>query len=140
MNNGQIIGDDSETEQVRQATRTMLRSLVDTYDIMYTGLEERMRFVEMLTRETGLCSDVVRFSVLNSHNYPVSHGACRNALLLQTGGEAVVQVDDDILCQLADVPGRGSHVKLTSEFDPTEFWFFPDAHTAINSVRFDQRI
>src|SRR5262249_38689334 len=52
-----------------------------------------------------------------------------NALLLHTAGELLLQVDDDTACRLAPAPEAQDGLVLSSQFDPTEFWFSSEGDT-----------
>ena len=72
---------------------------------------------------------------------PCAVGANRNALLLQAVGELTVQVDDDTLCRLAPSPSLRQGITLSSQTDPTEFWFLDGSaanacHSESQSVDF----
>jgi hypothetical protein len=121
-----VIVDDSAEAAVRARHREVLRALGDRYGaaIGYAGPEERARFAVALVRRAGLPPEAVEFALLNPEGCPVATGASRNALLLHTAGDLLVQVDDDTLCELAVPPGARPGLALSSRHDPTEFWFF----------------
>jgi hypothetical protein len=121
-----VIVDDSAASAVRARHREMLRALGDRYGaaIGYAGPEERAGFAAALVRRAGLPPEAVQFALLNPEGCPVATGASRNALLLHTAGDLLVQVDDDTLCELAAPPGARPGLALSSRHDPTQFWFF----------------
>ena len=52
---------------------------------------------------------------------------------LQAVGELTVQVDDDTLCRLAPSPSLRQGITVSSQTDPTEFWFL-DSSAADASI------
>jgi hypothetical protein len=120
-----VVADDSGDPTVRSQNRALLEGLKTRHAIriFYAGPEERARFADALARHADLPRDDVRFGVLNEELCPVSTGASRNALLLHAVGEALLQVDDDTICHLAPVRNAQAGLALSSERDPTEFWF-----------------
>lgn len=123
-----VVIDDSEKAETRQGQRQLLQALQSRYavEISYAGPEERVRFAEALVRQAGLPVEAVQFGLLNVEHYPIATGCSRNALLLHSAGEALLQVDDDTVCQVASAPGAQSGLALSSKYDPTEFWFFAE--------------
>jgi hypothetical protein len=120
-----IVVDDSESTDLRRTNRQVLQELRDRAPgaLFYAGPEERARYADALIRQAGLPVDAVRFALLNPAGCPVTTGASRNTLLLHTAGEMLLQVDDDTVCQLAAAPEVQGGLALSSQYDPTEFWF-----------------
>jgi hypothetical protein len=131
-----LIADDSEQSQlVRESLRSRFAGSGQT--LFYLGPEEKRQFVALLTRDRSLPREVVEFGIFGPAGHTPTMGANRNAILLQTAGEMVLSVDDDTICQPripSNVDGTGT-LRLGSEGDPTEFWFFPDRESALASTR-----
>ena len=123
---------DRSTAPTREENRARLDALADRcqVEVLHAGPQELVRFAEALAREAGLPLQLVRFALGDEEGWPISTGGSRNALLLQTAGEVLLQVDDDTLCRGAPVPEEREGVVLSSAFDPTEFWFFAEDETA----------
>jgi len=123
-----VVVDDSDTPAVRAENRQMLQALrVRTgAEISYAGPEDKVAYAELLMRRADLPAEAVRFALLNDENCPNATGTSRNALLLHTTGDVLLQVDDDTVCNLAYAPGAKDGLVFTAQHDPTEFWFFPD--------------
>jgi hypothetical protein len=121
-----VIGDDSEHAETRRANCRVLEQLRDRYGVAmyYAGPEERSRFADTLCRHAGLPADVVSFGLLPGADHPVATGANRNALLLHAVGDMGLQVDDDTVCSVAPAPEAHGGLHLSSQPDPTQFWFF----------------
>jgi hypothetical protein len=121
-----IVIDDSQAPDVRAANRLLLQSLRRRYGVQlcYAGQAEKARFAEALVRRTGLPADVVEFGLLGGENCPVTTGSSRNALLLHAAGDLLLQVDDDSVCRQVPAPEWQPGLALSSQLDPTAFWFF----------------
>ena len=71
----------------------------------------------------GLPELIARFGLLNPEGFPITTGGSRNALLLHTAGELLLQVDDDTICRMTRPPEFRPGLAFSSRHDPTEFWF-----------------
>ena len=123
-----LVVDDSSDSGVRHGNRQLLAELKASYGVAfaYAGREEKASFAEALVQFAGLPAEDVHFGVVNDDTFPITTGASRNAILLHAVGESLLQVDDDTVCRLAPVPGSQGGLALTSEYDPTEFWFLAE--------------
>jgi hypothetical protein len=123
-----IVIDDSRSSELRRENRKLLQALQQRHgvEIYYAGREEKACYAEALLRQSALPADAVEFGLLNVENCPVATGASRNVLLLHTVGDLLLQIDDDTLCELTATPGSRSGLTLSSQFDPTEFWFLAE--------------
>jgi hypothetical protein len=121
-----LVVDDSDQPDARRANRDLLGALRGQYGvaITYAGPEEKLRFVDALCAHGGFPAEVVRFGLLNERQQSVATGANRNAVLLHTVGDLVLQMDDDTVCTVGPVPGIQAGLRLSSQADPTDFWFF----------------
>jgi len=131
-----VIADESSSAETRDVTRTALQRLTRTFNarIRYAGPSEKTRFAEAVARESRVPLSVIRFALLGDERCPVSTGANRNCLLLDTVGGLVLSVDDDTRCRIGAAPGRQDAVAFHTGYDPSEFWFFPDRASALESV------
>jgi hypothetical protein len=126
---GQVIHftvvDDSPEAPTREANRQVLRSVQSEYglEVRYAGPGERAGFGMLLAREAGLSPEVVAFALEGGEPFTITTGTSRNALLLDSVGDMMIQVDDDMACRLAPIPGARDGLALFSGHDPTEFWF-----------------
>jgi hypothetical protein len=123
---------------MRAANREVLKEVQGLCGVAvsWAGPQERGRFAAALARRAGVAEEVTAFALLNPEGCPITTGACRNALLLHTAGDLLVQVDDDTQCRLVAAPGRREGVHFTSRFDPTEFWFLPEEGVESEEVDF----
>jgi hypothetical protein len=133
-----VITDDSADANAQRRTRAALKALADRFGatIRYAGLEERNRFAEALTGESRVPPEIVRFALFGDDCCALSTGANRNGLQLDTGDALVLSVDDDTLCRIAVPPDSADAPTVFSGYDPTEFWFFPDRASAVESASF----
>ena len=114
-----------ESEEIRSAMQPLDSG--GARRIRYGGRRERSRFTDALIQESGAAPDIVRFALLGDPRCPLTTGANRNALLLDTIDSLVLNVDDDTRSDIAMAPGAEAGVSFFTGYDPTEFWFFPTA-------------
>jgi hypothetical protein len=102
--------------------------------IRYAGVSEKRRFAEVLAQESSISRDVIDFALFGDRRCSLFTGANRNSLLLDTVDQLVFGADDDTLARTATVSENTKQVSFSSEYDPREFWFFPDRHAALDAV------
>jgi hypothetical protein len=131
-----VISDDSAAADAQNSTRAALRLLKDRLgaQIRYAGRKERRRFAHALAEESAVPLEVLTFALLGDDRCPLSTGANRNSLQLDTLDELVLSVDDDTRCLTASPPDGDEAPWYFPGYDPTEFWFFPDRAKAIESI------
>ncbi|MFL6194096.1 MAG: non-ribosomal peptide synthase/polyketide synthase [Thermoanaerobaculia bacterium] len=114
-----VVMDDSRDPAAREEYRRRLSGLRRRLgvEIVYAGLEEKLRFAADLAGE-GVPPDVARIALLDPEGVGLTVGANRNALLLQTIGEGVLSVDDDTLSRVAPSPEREEGVAFLSGTSP----------------------
>jgi len=119
-----LVVDDSDSMQMQVANCEVISALADDsfLRIRYGNRDTRNRFASQLARESGVSEEVVSFALANNTDYPVSTGATRNAILLESAGHCVLYLDDDIQCRLAAIPGSREGVAFQA--DPLKTWFF----------------
>ncbi len=134
-----LIADDSRLDEHTRVERaTQLRRRVGRFGLScwYAGRKEKYRLIELLTEDGEIPRCVAEFAICPNEDLPTM-GANRNAIQLCTAGEMVLTADDDTICQPCCAPGRDEpgRLRLCSEVDATEFWFFPDHHEAVAAAR-----
>lgn len=119
-----VVSDSSSVpDQVRFASALdALRSEVDI-EVEHLDGTWRANLIRVLADETGCSPDVLRFALCGHETCGTNYGANRNALLLATGGELSVHVDDDTRLPLFEGPDTRSGIALSSKADPNEYWF-----------------
>jgi len=132
-----IVTDDSTDGDPRVRTQSALQRLRDHgASICYGARAEKLGFAEALARDAAVSIDVIHFGLIGDDRCSLTTGANRNSLLLDTLDTLVLSVDDDTRCRIAAVPDGEAQLTAFSGYDPTEFWFFPDRRTALDSVAF----
>jgi hypothetical protein len=97
--------------------------------------ERRERYARELAARAGLPVETVRFALLGDPRFPSTHGATRNALLLDTVGELCLQVDDDTVCTVCRPRDAVDELLVSAEMDPNEYWFVGDLAEGLAGVR-----
>ena len=102
-----LVIDDSESEEMQVANQRVLAKFEDCPEmrLCYGNREMRKSFAHSLAEYAGLPPTVVSFALCGDDEYPVSVGACRNSILLDSAGHCLLYLDDDVQCRLAAVPG-----------------------------------
>lgn len=133
-----VVTDDSASTEVQKDNRAALQRLEKDFNVQirYAGWPEKSRFAKSLAAESAVPPDVIRFALFGDERCPLSTGANRNCVLLDTVGALVLSVDDDTRCRIAAAPERDDAVAFYAGHDPSEFWFFPDRARALASVGF----
>lgn len=118
-----VVVDDSPDRDVRARCHQRLRELKRRRGIAlhYAGAEEKRRFAAVLAG-AGFDREDIAFSLFGKADCGTTIGANRNALLLQTAGEAFFAPDDDTTCDLGIPPGAEPGLTLSSTRDPNESW------------------
>jgi hypothetical protein len=133
-----LVADDAPSLQANRLLKEALKERLKAWDgeIVYAGVEEKRHLVDLLAEKGSLPRDVLEFGLLGPSDYTPTMGANRNTIFLQTAGEMVLSVDDDTLCRPCAAPEcEAGTLRLGSESDPTEFWFFPDRKSSLKFVR-----
>jgi hypothetical protein len=133
--NDYVIIDDAADSESEKCTRAELLALQGecAAPIRYAGRAERRRFAAALVRESGAPAALVEFALLGLPPCPLTTGAARNCLLLATAGDRFVMVDDDSVCRLAQCPSSQHGIALSSRRDPTQFWFFDNVQSTLQT-------
>ena len=133
-----VVADDSSGAEAQNLTRVALQRVENPggAHIRYAGGPERRRFAEALACESSVPLEIIGFALFGDDRCALSTGANRNSLLLDTVDTLALSVDDDTLCRVAVVPDAEATVAFFSGYDPTEFWFFDDRASAIESIPF----
>jgi hypothetical protein len=131
-----IVVDGSNREDSGETVRAALSALPRSKGevIRYAGLVEKRRFGAELARESSVDRDIVDFALFGDARCRRTTGANRNALLLDTIDALVFSADDDTVCRTAAAPEPQASVAITSDYDPTAFWFFPDRRRALEAA------
>ncbi len=128
--------DDSGDPAVEERNQAMLEALgrEHSVSVRYANRRQRETFATALIDASGLPAETVRFGLLGEGPCLRTIGASRNTLLLDSIGECYMLVDDDSVCRIAKPEEQTDGLALTSQHDPTEFWFFPDRDSTLRST------
>lgn len=132
-----LVADDAPALQACRLSREAVEAEAKSWGaaVVYSGPEEKRRLIDLLAHNGSLPRDVLEFGLLGPSGYTPTIGANRNVILLQTAGDVVLSVDDDTLCRPCSPPECDADtLRLGSETDPTEFWFFPDRESSLAFV------
>ena len=123
-----IVVDDALEPNAQQRTHEVLEGLKNERHapLRYASRRDRAEFADRLAAYSGLPGDLIRFALLGREPNDRTTGSCYNSLLLDAIGSCYVVADDDTLCQVSPAPEQQNSLALTSQFDPTEFWFYRD--------------
>jgi hypothetical protein len=131
-----VVVDDSDARTAEELTRRIVAELGGSAGqvIRYASRHDRLDYAEELAERAGVPPELVR------HGLVGEAGAARNSALLDTLGTRYLQVDDDTTAAVFRPPALEMGVRLTSEGDANEHWYFPslaEAMAAADTVRAD---
>ena len=131
-----VVIDDSGDPSVEERNQAMLETLGREHPVSarYANRLQRETFATTLIDASGIPAETVRFGLLGEGPCARTVGASRNTLLLDSIGECYMLVDDDSVCRIAKPEEQVHGLALTSQHDPTEFWFFPDRDATLRST------
>ncbi|MBC8165223.1 MAG: hypothetical protein H7Y20_05030, partial [Bryobacteraceae bacterium] len=135
-----VVGDDSdppEEEAGRYALHNLSTAFLQTG--IFMGTHARRALARQISRYAQVDPQVLTFALSRDERFKFAPGINRNALLLASAGSMALMSDDDVFWPLAAAPGYLPGTKLTSSFDPTEIWFYPDHDSAVAAVQPVQR-
>jgi hypothetical protein len=127
---------DARGGEARARVRAALQAFQQTGDetVRYAGPSEKRRFADVLARESSVSRELIDFALFGDRRCKLFTGANRNGLLLDTVGALVFGADDDTLARTAAAPEGEPAVSFSSEYEPREFWFFPDRRAALDAA------
>jgi len=115
-----VVADDARDADVSAATLAALHALsAESISIRYSNRAMRRRFAGLLAQHVGVRRDLLEFALCGLDEVP-AHGSACTALILDTVGEAFVQVDDDVLCRTARALGAQSGIEVAARGDATQ--------------------
>jgi hypothetical protein len=127
-----VIVDDSDAEQ-QGANLAVLHNLIERsgLNVWYAGPTEKAAFARDLASHCDVPLSTVNVALTRPEGWTAAPGANRNALLLHTVGEALLSLDDDMVCKLARLPAGDDGLGLTSLADPMQFWHYPSREATL---------
>lgn len=131
-------------DSIDNASELIIKSLIETdpslrSHIRYAGLQQKQRFVKHLLTRFPLRAQSIITALTNSFHYGPTFGANLNCLLLDTIGECILTIDDDVVVgQIGVRTDQQEGIALSSDPDPTEFWFYQSRENAFEAVRWTE--
>jgi hypothetical protein len=129
-----ITVDSSESEAVQEANREIVAEAKSSKGlaVRYSGQASRSRYSRCLSEITGIPARITRFAIAPEDEGTISTGSCRNAVLLETQGQHVLFLDDDVHCLTMPVPGSTDQLTWGANKDSFHTWFL-DSEPGTNS-------
>ena len=128
-----IVVDDSKTPEGRAATKAVTDEECRRWGAAtsHIGVKEKQELATRLSKAGDIPPEVLEFGILGPGGTAQGAGANRNVILLNTLNELVLSVDDDTVCDPCTPPELDLNaLRLGAEFDPPEYWFFPEPDSA----------
>jgi FkbH-like protein len=127
-----LVTDDSRTPAGRARTRAAIAAVARArgVSVRYAGAAQKVAYVRALV-ERGIAPEVAGFAVTPELVGGSTIGSNRNALLLDTVGDALFWTDDDTIARLSLPPAPQAGLRFASGSDPADHWFFPDHAAAL---------
>ncbi len=125
---GFVVMDDSKEEAGRLRNVEVVRILREkaNIDIKYVDRHMREAQAQEIIRKSGVPAEVVRFALFGPEGATDTYGAPRNALLLETSGEAHIQTDDDTTAEMLEVPCADNGLALSGKHQAEDCTMFRD--------------
>lgn len=119
-----VVSDGSGDPQARAANRLALTCAGPGLNaaVFYSGPHERESFIAALIRH-GADPTAAQYALRPDARFSFAGGTNRNVLSLFACGRVLLQLDDDTLSVVATPGQTDPGLALTSEYDPTGFWF-----------------
>lgn len=133
-----VVVDDSLDSDTRCLYKQQLHYAATRFSqpILYAGRDEKEQYVTELSR-AGIDPDVAAFALLGNACGLPTIGANRNCLLLDTVGEFILSVDDDIVCQTSRHAATIPQLQIHSHGYPRDILFFNDRAELLREVEWE---
>jgi hypothetical protein len=120
-----VVVDQSDETGTQQANLQVLEIIKAQFgiDSHYLNRGDAEVFARQLCQHADVSPDIVNFALLNVENLPLTVGLSRNLMQLRTIGDLTLEADDDTICRVTPCLELRPGLSLSSEYDPTEFWF-----------------
>ena len=102
--------------------------------VRYSGRGEKEAYVSRLA-QLGIDPKTARFALLgeNDDGLP-AFGANRNCVLMDTVGECVMNVDDDVVCRSTLHPCYPDQLRICGHLFPRDMWFFRERQEVLDHL------
>jgi hypothetical protein len=102
--------------------------------LRYAGRREKELYISRLAK-LGIEPETARFALLGEDNDGLgTFGANRNCVLLDTVGECVLNIDDDVVCRSTLHPHDSSQLRISGHLFPRDVWFFRDRREVLDQL------
>ncbi len=124
-----VVVDQSDETRTLKANLQVLDQIKAEFGIEshYMNRGDAEAFAHQLCEHADLSPEIVNFALLDVENMPLTLGLSRNLMQLSTVGDLMLNVDDDTICRLAPCSETRPGLSVTSEYNPTEFWFLSES-------------
>jgi hypothetical protein len=100
----------------------------------YAGRQEKEAYIAEL-EGMGIEAAIARFVLLGENDDSLETiGANRNCALLDTLGECILSVDDDMVCRSTPHPHLSRQLRIASHVYPRDLWFFENREKVLSEV------
>lgn len=120
------IADDSDSEDQAAQSREGLRSLVQDGggSITWLGRAEREAWVKALVAAGAGSAELLNWALVNPERLPRAYGVGRNALMVETVGQRVFAMDDDLYARCTRHPHWRPGIAFFEGEDPVDTIFY----------------
>lgn len=128
--------DDSLSPETQSRYRDELMSYSGElgFNLRYAGRREKEVYISQLAK-LGIDPGTARFALLGEDNDRLgTFGANRNCVLLDTVGECVLNIDDDVVCQTTLHPHDSSQLRISGHLFPRDVWFFRERQEVLDQL------
>jgi hypothetical protein len=102
--------------------------------LRYAGRLEKELYISQLAK-LGIEPGTARFALLGEDNDGLgTFGANRNCVLLDTVGECVLNIDDDVVCRSILHPHDSSQLRICGHLFPRDMWFFRERQEVLDQL------
>lgn len=108
----------------------------DGSEILYADRNRRAQYAREISQFSGVPGDTLQFALLGMDWNMSTHGAARNALLLDTIGEMTIHADDDTLGFPMEARERSDHFFFNSDPESYTYALFDNNKEALKSVKY----
>lgn len=102
--------------------------------LRYAGRREKDVYISRLAK-LGIEPETARFALLGEDNDGFgTFGANRNCVLLDTVGECILNIDDDVVCRSTLHPHDSSQLRICGHLFPRDVWFFRERQEVLDQL------
>jgi hypothetical protein len=128
--------DDSLSPDMQSRYRHELerRSPEPGLNVRYAGRREKEAYLSRLA-QLGIEPETARFALLGENDDGLgTFGANRNCVLMDTVGECVLNIDDDVVCRSTLHPRDSNQLRICGHLFPRDMWFFRERQEVLHHL------